>query len=136
MTGTYEHIIDAKGRMFLPAKLRYELGATFHIAVGANRDAAGVCKYLVMYPEATWQKLKDRVAELPSSQAAAMYRQPPPRPKSASTSRAGFRLFPEQLEMMAAGRVMRMTILERVPKASGPKNSFFRRNQPSTMMPT
>lgn len=72
MTGTYEHIIDAKGRMFLPAKLRDELGTTFHIAVGANRDAAGVCKYLVMYPEATWQKLKDRVAELPSSQAAAM----------------------------------------------------------------
>ena len=72
MTGTYEHIIDAKVRMFLPAKLRDELGATFHIAVGANRDAAGVCKYLVMYPEATWQKLKDRVAELPSSQAAAM----------------------------------------------------------------
>ena len=30
MTGTYEHSIDAKGRLFIPAKLREELGVTFH----------------------------------------------------------------------------------------------------------
>lgn len=72
MTGTYEHTLDAKGRMFLPAKLREELGPSFHVAVGANRDAAGICKYLVMYPDATWRRLQERVAELPSSQAAAM----------------------------------------------------------------
>ena len=72
MTGTYGHTLDAKGRMFLPAKLREELGPSFHVAVGANRDAAGICKYLVMYPDATWRRLQERVAELPSSQAAAM----------------------------------------------------------------
>ena len=72
MTGTYDHTIDAKGRMFVPARLREELGCSFHIAVGANRDSAGICKYLVMYPEAAWQKLQERVAQLPSSQAAAM----------------------------------------------------------------
>ena len=72
VTGTYEHSIDAKGRMFLPSKLRDELGSSFHIAVGANRDSAGICKYLVMYPQAAWQKLQERVAELPSAQAAAM----------------------------------------------------------------
>ncbi|NCE63350.1 division/cell wall cluster transcriptional repressor MraZ [Pseudoflavonifractor sp. 524-17] len=72
MTGTYEHTIDAKGRMFLPSKLREELGQVFHVAVGANRDSAGVCRYLVMYPQAAWEKLQARVAELPSSQAAAM----------------------------------------------------------------
>nr|WP_256445841.1 division/cell wall cluster transcriptional repressor MraZ [Pseudoflavonifractor sp. MSJ-37] len=72
VTGTYEHSIDAKGRMFLPSKLREELGSSFHIAVGANRDSAGICKYLVMYPQAAWQKLQERVAELPSAQAAAM----------------------------------------------------------------
>ena len=64
MTGTYEHTLDAKGRMFLPAKLREELGPSFHVAVGANRDAAGICKYLVMYPDATWRRLQERVAEL------------------------------------------------------------------------
>ena len=32
MTGTYEHSIDAKGRLFIPAKLREELGVTFYLA--------------------------------------------------------------------------------------------------------
>ena len=31
MTGTYEHTIDAKGRLFIPAKLREELGDTFYL---------------------------------------------------------------------------------------------------------
>ena len=34
MTGTYEHSIDAKGRLFIPAKLREELGVTFYLAMG------------------------------------------------------------------------------------------------------
>ena len=29
MTGQYQHTIDAKGRLFIPAKLREELGDTF-----------------------------------------------------------------------------------------------------------
>ncbi len=34
MTGHYAHTIDAKGRLFIPAKLREELGSTFHVTVG------------------------------------------------------------------------------------------------------
>ena len=37
MTGTYEHSIDAKGRLFIPAKLREELGVTFYLAMGGGR---------------------------------------------------------------------------------------------------
>lgn len=36
MTGTYEHSIDAKGRLFIPAKLREELGVTFYLAMGVD----------------------------------------------------------------------------------------------------
>ena len=33
MTGTYEHSLDAKGRLFIPAKLREELGVSFYLAI-------------------------------------------------------------------------------------------------------
>ena len=36
MTGTYEHSIDAKNRLFIPAKLREELGVTFYLAMGVD----------------------------------------------------------------------------------------------------
>ena len=47
MTGTYEHSIDAKGRLFIPAKLREELGVTFYLAMGVD-----AC--LAIYPQSTW----------------------------------------------------------------------------------
>ena len=40
MTGTYEHSIDAKGRLFIPAKLREELGVTFYLAMGVDECKA------------------------------------------------------------------------------------------------
>jgi len=49
MTGTYEHSIDAKGRLFIPAKLREELGVTFYLAMGID-----TC--LAIYPQSTWDK--------------------------------------------------------------------------------
>ena len=36
MTGQYAHNIDAKGRLFIPARVREELGQTFHVAVGMD----------------------------------------------------------------------------------------------------
>lgn len=71
MTGKFEHTMDAKGRLFIPAKLREELGASFQIAIGANRDENGEsCKYLVLYPKAVWQALEEKINALPSNQAA------------------------------------------------------------------
>ena len=33
MTGQYQHSIDTKGRLFIPAKLREELGDTFYVTM-------------------------------------------------------------------------------------------------------
>ena len=65
MTGTYEHSIDAKGRLFIPAKLREELGVTFYLAMGVD-------ECLAIYPQETWNRFTEIFASLPMSQSAAM----------------------------------------------------------------
>ena len=65
VTGTYEHGIDAKGRLFIPAKLREELGTTFYLAMGVD-----AC--LAIYPMSTWEKFTEKFASLPMSQSKAM----------------------------------------------------------------
>ena len=61
MTGTYEHSIDAKGRLFIPAKLREELGVSFHLAVGAGN-------FLAIYPQTTWDRVVEKISQVPISQ--------------------------------------------------------------------
>lgn len=65
MTGTYEHSIDAKGRLFIPAKLREELGVTFYLAMGVD-----AC--LAIYPQSTWDRFTEKFASLPMSQSKKM----------------------------------------------------------------
>ena len=65
MTGTYEHSIDNAGRLIVPAKLRDKLGSTFYLSVGVKEN-------LTLYPMETWDKLRQRVSELSTTDAAAM----------------------------------------------------------------
>ena len=65
VTGTYEHSIDAKGRLFIPAKLREELGVSFYLAMGVD-----AC--LAIYPLSTWERFTEKFASLPMSQSRAM----------------------------------------------------------------
>ncbi len=65
MTGTYEHSIDAKGRLFIPAKLREELGTTFYLAMGID-------KCLAIYPLSTWARFTEKFAALPMSQSKTL----------------------------------------------------------------
>lgn len=65
MTGTYEHSIDAKGRLFIPAKLREELGVTFYLAMGWTSVWPST-------PRRPGTAFTEKFASLPMSQSAAM----------------------------------------------------------------
>lgn len=64
-TGTYEHSLDAKGRLFIPAQLRKELGDTLYVTMGLDG-----C--LAVYPQETWDTFTERFASMPMSQSKAM----------------------------------------------------------------
>ena len=57
MTGQYVHTIDAKGRLFIPAKLRQELGDTFHVTVGQDH-----C--LSVYSDESWAAFMEKLKGL------------------------------------------------------------------------
>ena len=61
MTGQYAHNIDAKGRLFIPAKLREELGTTFHVTIGQDH-----C--LSVYSEESWKAFEERLKAMSYSQ--------------------------------------------------------------------
>lgn len=67
LTGEYLHTIDAKYRVFVPAKLRESLGESFVIA--KNIDGC-----LSLYHLDEWQKLTDKLAALPDSKTRAVKR--------------------------------------------------------------
>ena len=57
MTGQYAHSIDAKGRLFIPAALRRELGQTFHVTVGQDH-----C--LSVFSDESWDAFMGKLKEL------------------------------------------------------------------------
>ena len=57
MPGQYAHNIAAKGRLFIPASLRKELGQTFHITVGQDH-----C--LSVYSDESWAAFMDKLKAL------------------------------------------------------------------------
>ena len=94
MTGTYEDSIGAKGRLFIPSKLREGLGLSFYLAMGVD-----AC--LAIYPQETWDRFTEKFASLPMSQSKAM------RPLFANASkceldRQGRIVVPQKLRQYAA----------------------------------
>ena len=61
--GEYHQKIDEKGRLIIPAKIRYELGENFIITRGLDG-----C--LFIYPKLTWDKIINKYAELPNIKEA------------------------------------------------------------------
>ena len=65
MYGKYKHTVDPKGRLFVPSKLREELGEAFYVTLGLDH-----C--LSVYTESGWQAILDKYNALPISQARKM----------------------------------------------------------------
>ena len=60
--GTFLHSLDPKNRVFVPAKLRNDLGESFFITRKLTKKA------LAVYPASEWQKLETRLNALPDSE--------------------------------------------------------------------
>ena len=58
MTGEYQHSLDAKGRLFIPAKLRDELGEMFYVTISMD-------KCLNAYSAESWKEFSDKVNAMP-----------------------------------------------------------------------
>lgn len=64
LLGEYEHSIDTKGRIAMPAKLREGLGGKFIITKGLDG-----C--LFVYAMNEWQRVEQKLASLPMSRKTA-----------------------------------------------------------------
>jgi len=62
--GEYNHSLDAKGRVILPADFRVELGESFIITKGLDN-----C--LFIYPQSEWEQLSVKLRQLPLAKTEA-----------------------------------------------------------------
>ena len=65
--GTYQHNIDSKGRVIMPAKFREELGGAFYITRGLDNCLSVLSK-------SDWDSLGEKLRGLPSSQTKDIQR--------------------------------------------------------------
>lgn len=65
--GTYQHNIDSKGRVIMPAKFREELGSVFYITRGLDNCLSVLSK-------SDWDSLGEKLRGLPSSQTKDIQR--------------------------------------------------------------
>ena len=61
MYGKYRHSVDPKGRLFVPAKLREELGEAFYVTLGLD-------KCLTVYTQASWDSFMEKLKSVPTYQ--------------------------------------------------------------------
>lgn len=64
LMGEFQHNIDAKGRIIIPAKLRENLGAKFVITRGLDGCVFG-------YPLENWEKIQEKLKQLPLAKKEA-----------------------------------------------------------------
>ncbi|MFV9509996.1 division/cell wall cluster transcriptional repressor MraZ [Tepidibacillus sp. LV47] len=62
--GEFQHNIDDKGRVIIPAKFREELGNVFIITRGLDKS-------LFIYPQSEWKEIEQKLKSLPFTKADA-----------------------------------------------------------------
>ena len=67
LVGEYQHSVDAKGRMIMPAKFREELGDSFVVTKGLDNS-------LFIFSKEEWARLDEKLAQLPLSKGRTMQR--------------------------------------------------------------
>jgi len=67
MYGKFQHTIDAKGRLFIPAKLREKLGDNFYVTISFE-------DCLTIYSKERWSKAEEKLETM--SQSAQMELRP------------------------------------------------------------
>lgn len=67
--GGYDHTIDKKGRIAIPAKLRDAFGQSFMICRGIYGKNC-IC----VYPTEQWDKLVEKIGNLPSAKSSVVKR--------------------------------------------------------------
>lgn len=67
MKGEYQHTLDAKGRLFIPAKLREQLRDGFVVTKGLD-------ECLFLYPQKAWDELEQKIRQLPMSKSRGLQR--------------------------------------------------------------
>ena len=58
MTGEFQHSLDAKGRLFIPVRLREELGSEFYVTISMDQ-----CLYA--YNLENWRRFEEKAASMP-----------------------------------------------------------------------
>ncbi|MBR0040092.1 MAG: division/cell wall cluster transcriptional repressor MraZ [Oscillospiraceae bacterium] len=102
MTGEFQHSLDSKGRLFIPAKLREELGDVFYMTVSMER-----C--LCVYSAESWLSFSEKIGAMPYVKQRRM------RPLFARAARCeldsqGRTLIPQSLRTYA-GLVKNVTVV-------------------------
>ena len=67
LIGEYQHNIDLKGRVAVPARFRDDLGALFYITKGLDN-----CLFVL--PQDEWNRLVDKIKTMPISKARGLQR--------------------------------------------------------------
>lgn len=91
LCGTYKHTIDKKNRMFLPAKIRANIGEKFIAAKSLS------AKCIALYPEEVWDEFYASLKELPKITGDSIRRKIFPAMEELTPDEKGRVLIPSEL---------------------------------------